>query len=100
MKVALTAVLTETPVALAEGVCAITTGAPDPCVMLKLAVADVRPDADALTVALPAVEAVNAVLAIPPDDAIGRTGLNPPVTPNTENVIALVAVDTVLPLAS
>ncbi len=100
LKVAVTAVLAAMPCELACGLREITIGSPDPCATVNVAVALVKPVADAVIVAVPAVLADRLDVAIPADGATGETGLNVPVTPLTENVIALVAVETVLLLAS
>ena len=67
---------------------------------VKTAVALVSPVADAVMVAVLLVVGVNVVLAAPLDGVTGDAGLNEPVTPLTENEMALVAVVTVLPFAS
>ena len=71
-----------------------------PAVTVNVAEADVSPAALAVMVALPTVVAVKLVLALPPLGVIGDAGLNVPVTPLTANVIGLLALVTVLPLAS
>jgi hypothetical protein len=55
---------------------------------------------DAVIVAVPDVEAVKLDVAMPPLGVIGEAGLKEPETPLAEKVMALVAVVTVLPLAS
>jgi hypothetical protein len=67
---------------------------------VTLAVALVRPAAEAVTVAVPAVAGLKLTLAIPLTALTVDAGLNDPETPDTENVTALVAVVTVFPLAS
>jgi hypothetical protein len=71
-----------------------------PAATLRAAVAVVNPVADAVMVALPVLTAMNVEEAIPLTADIVEEGLKDPETPVTENVMALVAVDTVLPDAS
>jgi hypothetical protein len=65
-----------------------------------IAVSLVRPFAEAVIVAVPAVVAVSAVLAEPPAAVTGEAGLKVPDTPLKVNVTALCAVGTFKPLAS
>jgi hypothetical protein len=81
------------------GVRASLAAGPTPAVTLKVALALLRPDAVAVIVAVPVVEAVKLEEAMPPL-AAAEAGLNEPLTPVTAKLIALVAVLTVLPLAS
>ena len=71
-----------------------------PATTLREAVALVNPVADAAMVAAPVLTAVNVEEAIPLMADTVAEGLKDPETPVTENVMALVAVDTVLPDAS
>ena len=71
-----------------------------PAVTVNVAEADVSPAALAVMVALPTVVAVKLALALPALGVTGDAGLNVPVTPLTANVIGLLALVTVLPLAS
>ena len=71
-----------------------------PGVTVKLVLALVRPLAVTVMVAVPTVVAVTLEVATPAAGVTGEAGLNEPVTPVTANVIAFVAVVTVLPLAS
>ena len=71
-----------------------------PALTCRLAVALVRPAAVAVIVAAPTAVGVSAEVALPPVGVIGDAGLNVPETPVTVNVIGIVAVLTVLPLAS
>ena len=71
-----------------------------PAVTVNVAEADVSPAALAVMVALPTVVGVKLALTLPPLGAIGDAGLNVPVTPLTANVIGLLTLVTVLPLAS
>jgi hypothetical protein len=74
--------------------------AADPAPTVNAADAPVSPAAVAVIVAFPLVLGVKLELATPAVGETGVLGLNDPVTPLTDNVIAFVAVDTVLPLAS
>ena len=67
---------------------------------VKVALAPVRPAEETLTVPVPLVVAVKLERAIPPDAATGDGGLKEPDRPLTEKVTGLVALVTVLPLAS
>ena len=100
LNLALTAVLTAIPCAAFCGLREITIGRPEPCATVTVAVALAKPAADAVIVAVPAVVAEKLDVAIPAAGATGELGLNVPDTPLTENVIPLVAVVTVLLLAS
>jgi len=71
-----------------------------PAVTVKVAVALVSPAALTVIVAAPVVVGVKLDAATPALAATGDAGLNTPFTPLTANVIALVAVPTVLPFAS
>ena len=71
-----------------------------PGATLREAVALVNPVADAAMVAAPVLTAVNVEEAIPLMADTVEEGLKDPETPVTENAMALVAVDTVLPDAS
>jgi len=73
--------------------------APAPAGTLKVALPLLRPDAVAVIVPVPLVEAVKLEEAMPPL-ATAAAGLNEPLTPVTAKLIALVAVLTVLPEAS
>jgi hypothetical protein len=75
-------------------------GGPTAGETLKTALALVRPVKDTVIVAVPVLEGVKAEVAIPPLAATGDTGANVPLTPLTAKLIVLVAVVTVLPLAS
>ena len=67
---------------------------------VNAAVPLVRPDAEAVIVAVPVVEAVKLAVATPLVGVTLAAGLKEPVTAVAEKVIALVADATVLPLAS
>ena len=67
---------------------------------VNVALPVVSPVDDAVIVAVPDVEAVKLDVAMPPLGVIGEAGLKEPETPLAEKVTALVAVVTVLPLAS
>jgi len=67
---------------------------------VNVALPVVSPVDDAVIVAVPDVEAVKLDVAMPPLGVIGEVGLKEPETPLAEKVMALVAVVTVLPLAS
>jgi hypothetical protein len=56
-----------------------------------------KPAADAVMVAVPALEAVKVDDAVPRVGEMGESGLNVPATPVTAKVIGVVAVVTVLP---
>ena len=71
-----------------------------PAVTVSVAVAPVNPAAVTVMLALPVVVGVRLDVATPATAAIGDGGLNVADTPLTENVIALVALVTVLPFAS
>ena len=71
-----------------------------PAATVKAALAPVKPVAEAVMVPLPELTAVKVVDALPPLAETGDGGLNDPDTPVTVKVIALVALDTVLPAAS
>ena len=60
----------------------------------------VNPTADADIVAVPAVVAVNVVVALPAVAVTTGPGLKLPDTPLTENVTAFVALGTTFPFAS
>jgi hypothetical protein len=60
----------------------------------------VSPLAAAVIVAEPELVGVNADVATPLEGVTGEAGENDPGTPATENVTRLVAVVTVLPVAS
>ena len=66
----------------------------------KLALALLRPAADAVMVALPAVLGVKVDDAVPFDGVTGDGGLKEPDTPLTEKVMEFVADNTVVPFAS
>ena len=72
-------------------------GGPTVEVTVRLAFALLRPVADAVMVALPAVVGVKPEVATPPLGLTGETGSNEPETPVSENVTALVAVVSVFP---
>lgn len=74
--------------------------AADPEPTVNVALAAVNPVAEAVMVPVPVVTGVNVVIALPPLADTGDGGLKDPDTPLTANVIALVAVCTVLPKAS
>ena len=74
--------------------------AAEPGPTVKVALALVRPVADAVTVARPAVLVVKLDVATPLVGVTGEAGLNVPGNPLTEKVMGLVAVLTVLPYAS
>lgn len=80
-----------------SGVSRILAGAP--AVTVRLAVALVRPVADAVMVAVPVAVGVTAAVATP-FTAAADVGLNVPATPAMANETVFVAVVTVLPLAS
>ena len=65
-----------------------------------LAEALVRPAAEAMSVALPVVVGVKLDVAFPFVGVTGEAGLKVPDTPLTEKLMALVALVSVLPLAS
>jgi len=71
-----------------------------PGATLREAVALVNPVPEAVMAARPVLTAVNVEEAIPLMADTVAEGLKDPETPVTENVMALVAVDTVLPDAS
>jgi len=71
-----------------------------PAVTVNVVLALVSPAAVTVTVAVPVVVAVRLDAATPLVGATAELGLNVPVTPLTEKVIALLALLTVLPLAS
>jgi len=71
-----------------------------PGVTLSVAVALVSPGDDTVTLALPIEVGVKLEVATPASADTGEAGLNVPDTPLSVKVIALVAVLTVLPLAS
>jgi len=71
-----------------------------PALTVKLAVALVSPAALTVIVAVPVVVAERLDVATPSVGVTGKPGLKVPETPLTANVIAFVAVLTVLPLAS
>jgi hypothetical protein len=87
-----------TAVVVLAGTKASLAGAP--AVTVKVAVALVIPAAVAVMVAVPVVVGAKLHVAIPALATIGDGGVNEPETPLTENVIAFVAVVTVLPAAS
>jgi len=64
------------------------------------ALAPVRPEADAVMVAVPVEVGVKVDIAVPPVAATEEPGLNDPDTPLAEKLIVLVAVGIVFPLAS
>jgi hypothetical protein len=72
----------------------------DPGPTVKVALAAVKPVAEAVIVPVPAVTGVNVVDALPPLADTGDSGLKDPDTPLAANVIGFVAVCTVLPKAS
>ena len=71
-----------------------------PAVTVSVALALVSPAAVTVMVPLPTVVGVKLDDARPPVGATGETRLKVPDTPLTEKVIGLLAVPTVLPLAS
>ena len=71
-----------------------------PAATVKVALAPVKPVAEAVMVPLPELTGVKVVDALPPLADTGDGGLNDPDTPVTVKVIALVAFGTVLPNAS
>ena len=71
-----------------------------PAATVSVALAAVKPVAEAVMVAVPVVKGVKVVEALPPLAVTGEVGLNAPDTPVTANVTAFVAFDTVLPNAS
>jgi len=71
-----------------------------PAVTVNVALTLASPAAVTVTVAVPVVVAARLDVATPLVGATGELGLNVPVTPLTEKVIALLAVPTVFPLAS
>jgi len=71
-----------------------------PAFTVNVAVALVSPAALTVIVAVPVVVAVRLELAMPLVGVTGELGLKVPETPLTANVIAFVAVLTVLPFAS
>ena len=74
--------------------------AAEPAATVKVALAPVKPVAEAVIVPVPELTGVNVVDALPPLAETGDGGLKDPDTPVTVKVIALVAVGTVLPKAS
>ena len=67
---------------------------------VSVALALVNPAAEPVIVAVPDVEGVKLVVAVPLVGVTGDGGLKDPETPLSEKVIGLVAVVAVLPLAS
>ena len=67
---------------------------------VRSAVALASPGADTVIVADPAVVGMKLDVAVPLFAVIGLAGLNDPLIPLTEKLIELLAVVTVLPLAS
>ncbi|MEO8630170.1 MAG: hypothetical protein ABI612_19045 [Betaproteobacteria bacterium] len=97
--------VTATPVCvlLTAGVSVTLVAADAASAIFSVAVAPPKPWDDAVMVAVPDVEAVKLVIALPLTGVIGVSvdpGLNEPETPRTENVMGLVAVVAVLPAAS
>lgn len=82
------------------GASANFAGGPITGVTLKVASALVRPAAETLMVPVPAVLGVKLAVAVPPLALTGVAGSNAPAMPVTPKLIALVALVTVLPLAS
>ena len=67
---------------------------------VSVALALVNPAAEPVIVAVPDVDGVKLVVAVPLVGVTGDGGLKDPETPLSEKVIGLVAVVAVLPLAS
>ena len=84
------------------GICVVKRDCPLPltAATVNVALPVVSPVDDAVIVAVPDEEAVKLDVAMPPLGVIGEAGLKEPETPLAEKVTALVAVVTVLPLAS
>ena len=82
---------------MVNNVCAPKVGLP---VTVNTAVPLVRPATNAVTVALPGVDAARFVVAMPDEGVTGEDGLKDPETPLTANVTWLVALETMVPLTS
>ena len=82
------------------GVKTSLVGGPIACVTDKVALALLRPAADAVIVAVPAVLGVKVDDAVPLDGVTGESGLKEPDTPLATKVIGFVALATVLPYLS
>jgi hypothetical protein len=71
-----------------------------PAATVSVALAAVKPVAEAVMVAVPVVRGVKVVEALPPLAVTGEVGLNAPDTPVTAKLTTFAALDTVLPNAS